>query len=158
MPFITAQPQAGSTVHLLGNLLTFRATAATTEGELSLIDTVTAPGQGSPPHLQRDDVEAFYVLEGRYEFTLGDTTAEQGPGAFLFVPRGLPHQFRNPGTEPARMLIINVPGGLHERFFLEAGDPVPAAKASAFPAMSPPDVPRLLAAASRYGIEVLLPA
>jgi quercetin dioxygenase-like cupin family protein len=145
----------GTTVHLLGTLITFRATAVETEGLLSLVDTTTAPGQGTPPHLQRDDAEAFYVLEGEYEFILGEQSVTRGPSSFIFVPRGTPHGFRNAGSSPARMLIINLPGGLHENFFAEAGEPV--ADASVFPAMTPPDVPRIVAACARYGIEMLPP-
>ncbi len=147
---------AGETVHLLGTLVTFRALAADTEGSFSLVEAVTAPGQGTPPHLQRDDAEAFYVLEGTFEFMLAGERAQSGPGAFHYVPRGVAHGFRNVGDTPARMLIINLPGGLHENFFREAGDPV--TDATAFPPMSPPDIPRLLAAAGRYGIEMLPPA
>ncbi|MCR0984695.1 cupin domain-containing protein [Roseomonas populi] len=143
------------TVHLLGNLLTFRATAATTEGGFSLVECRTAPGQGSPPHLQRHDVEAFYVLEGRYEFTLAGETRTEGPGGFVLIPRDVPHHFRNPGETEARMLILNVPGGLHEGFFRDAGE---AVEGTAFPPMAPPDVPRLVGIAAGYGIEVLTPA
>ena len=148
-------PKLGTTVHLLGTLITFKATATETEGRFSLVDSTTAPGQGSPPHLQRDDAEAFYVLEGEYEFVLGDKSATHGPGSFVFVPRGTPHGFRNAGSVPARMLIINLPGGLHENFFAEAGEPV--ADATSFPPMTPPDVPKIVAAGARYGIEMLPP-
>ncbi|MBN9435026.1 MAG: cupin domain-containing protein [Bosea sp.] len=151
-----ATATAGSTVHLLGTLVTFRALAADTEGAFSLVEAVTAPGQGTPPHRQNDDAEAFYVLEGSFEFMLDGKTVTSGPGAFHYVPRGMPHGFRNPGTAPAKMLIINLPGGLHENFFREAGDPV--ADATRFPPMAPPDIPRLVAAAGRYGIEMLPPA
>ena len=96
------------------------------------------------------------MLEGTFEFMLAGARARGGPGAFHYVPGGVAHGFRNVGDTPARMLIINLPGGLHENFFREAGDPV--ADATAFPPMSPPDIPRLLAAAGRYGIEMLPPA
>lgn len=89
----------------------------------SLVKCQTAPGQGSPPHLQRHDLEAFYVLEGEYEFTLGGEAQTHGPGGFMLVPRDVPHHFRNPGKAPARMLILNTPGGLHEGFFRDAGEP-----------------------------------
>jgi quercetin dioxygenase-like cupin family protein len=145
----------GRTVHLLGTLITFRATAADTGGAFSLVEAVTAPGQGTPAHVQREDAEAFHVLEGSFDFRIGDKTIRSGPGSFHYVPQGVPHGFSNPGDTPARMLIINLPGGLHENFFREAGDPV--ADAQTFPPMSPPDIPRLIAAATRYGIEILPP-
>jgi quercetin dioxygenase-like cupin family protein len=146
----------GSTIHLLGTLVTFKATSADTEGAFSLVEAMTAPGQGTPPHLQRDDAEAFYVLEGHFDFMLAGKTVRSGPGSFHYVPRGVPHGFANNGETPARMLILNLPGGLHENFFLEAGDPVP--DATNFPPMAAPDIPRLIKAATRYGIEMLPPA
>jgi len=156
MNAIVTQPasKVGSTVHLLGTLITFRATALETEGSLSLVEVVTAPGQGTPPHLQRDDAEAFYVLDGTYEFMKDGKVFIGEAGTFVYIPRSVAHGFRNVGAAPARMLIINLPGGLHENFFAEAGDPV--ADAVTFPPMAPPDVPKLLEAAGRYGIEMLL--
>ncbi|MCB8823275.1 cupin domain-containing protein [Microvirga rosea] len=154
-PQSNTSPRTGSTVHLLGTLVTFKATAADTEGLFSLVEATTAPGQGVPPHTQRDDSEAFYVLEGEYEFFLGTAATIRGPGSFVYIPRGTPHGFRNVGNAPARMLIINLPGGLHENFFVEAGEAVPDAKS--FPPLSPPDVPRIMEIGARYGIEMLPP-
>lgn len=146
-------PEVGSTVHLLGTLITFKATAAETEGGFSLVEVATAPGAQTPPHRQRMDTEAFYVLDGVYEFYLDGIVSTRGPGSFLFVPRGVPHGFRNPGTVPARMLIINLPGGVHENFLNEAGDAV--VDAGSFPAPAPPNLPRLASACARWGIEML---
>ena len=144
-----------STVHLLGNLVTFLARGETTNNAYSLVEVRTAPGAGTPPHMQKDDDEAFYVLEGSYEFMLNGEAIKGEPGSFVFVPRGAAHAFRNGGSAPARMLIINSPGGLHEGFFAEAGDPVDGA--SSFPPPAEPDMPRLLTAAGRFGIEFLPP-
>jgi quercetin dioxygenase-like cupin family protein len=150
-------PSADSkTVHLLGNLVTFRGRGADTNNQFSLVDVLTAPGAGTPPHLQKNDDEAFYVLDGTYEFMLDGKIISGLPGTFVFVPRGAAHAFRNVGDKPARMLIINTPGGLHEGFFDEAGDPV--ANATSFPAPAAPDMARLGAAATRFGIEFLPPA
>jgi quercetin dioxygenase-like cupin family protein len=147
--------KTGSTVHLLGTLVTFKATAADTEGLFSLVETTTAPGQGTPSHIQRADSEAFYVLEGEYEFSLGDSTGRHGPGSFVYIPRGTAHGFRNVGDKPARMLIINLPGGLHENFFVEAGEPVE--DAATFPPLAPPNIGKIVEAGARYGIEMLPP-
>ncbi len=61
------------------------------------------------------------MLEGRYEFILGGERAIHGPRAFVYIPKGVPHGFRNAGDTVARMLIVNLPDGLHEAFFAEAG-------------------------------------
>ena len=152
---LEACDKRGRTVHLLGSLLTFKATGAETEGAFSLVEAVTAPGEGAPPHLQRRDAEAFYVLEGVFEFTIGGETVRGEAGSVHYVPRDVPHAFRNPGDTPARMLILNVPAGMHENFFAEAGDVV--ADATSFPPKAAPDIARIGAAAGRNGIELLLP-
>lgn len=144
---------AGQTRHLLGTLLTFRGTAAQTGQRFSLVECAAAPGAGAPPHSHRVDDEAFYVLEGEFAFMIGDKTETVGPGSFRFVPAGTAHAFTNTTSRPARMLIINLPGGPHEQFFMEAGDPV--ADASAFPVPAAPDIPRLMKAAERAGIDML---
>ena len=76
-------------------------------------------------------------------------------GAFVPVPAGTPRRFRDPSSRPARVLALNMPGGTHERLFAEAGEPV--ADAARFPPLTPPDKPRLVAAALRHGITVLPP-
>lgn len=90
------------------------------------------------------------MLDGTYEFVLGEEMFQVSAEAFFHVPRGTPLGFRNATDTVARMLIINFPGGLHENFFSEAGDLVN--DAAALPPVSPPDVPRLVEAAARYGI------
>jgi quercetin dioxygenase-like cupin family protein len=139
--------------HLLGNIIRFKADGSRTNGAYSLVEITTAPGAGTPSHRQKDDDEAFLVIEGSYEFMHNGRTLTTGPGEFVFVAKGEPHAFRNAGTTNARMMIINSPAGLHENFFREAGDPI--ASDAAMPAPSAPDMPRLGAAAARYGIEFL---
>ncbi|MFG1423304.1 cupin domain-containing protein [Roseixanthobacter liquoris] len=150
-----APPRVGSSIHLLGTIVTFKGIAAQTEGHYSLVEAATAPGAFTPPHVHSADAEAFYVLEGEYEVFRDGETSRHGPGSFVYMPRGTAHGFRNAGSETARMLIINVPGGLHEQFFLEAGEP--AAGPLAFPPPQPPDVPKLIEVAERYGITMLPP-
>lgn len=143
------------TYHLLGNIIRIKAGGALTNNAYSLVEITTAPGAGTPPHRQKDDDEAFFVLEGSYEFMHNGSLVAAGPGAFVFVAKGEPHAFRNAGSKPARMLIINSPAGLHENFFREAGDAI--GENDPMPEAGAPDLPRLGAAAERYGIEFLPP-
>ena len=46
---MTPLPEPGTTVHLLGTLITYRATAAQTDGLFALADVRTAPGAITPP-------------------------------------------------------------------------------------------------------------
>lgn len=147
---VTTGVLSGSSVDVLGNTVTFKAVSADTAGAYSLVEAVSVPGAGTPPHKQHDDDEAFFILEGVYTIHLGDSVRTARPGDYVFVPRGTLHAFRNEGSVPARMLIINSPGGLHEAFFAEVG--VPAGSDAA-----PPDFPTVLESAARYGIEIMLP-
>lgn len=146
---------APMTVHFIGNLLTFHVRSAATGGRVTLIENRTLAGQGSPPHRQTDD-EIFYVLEGRYEFSVGSERVVKGPGEAIHMVPGVVHAFRNPGPGIARMLIINAPGNLHEGFFMDVGEPV-AGHGSDFPPLSPPDVPLIIASALKHQIEILPP-
>lgn len=144
------------TVHFLGNLLTFHIRSALTGDKFTLIENRTAPGQGAPMHRQADD-EAFYVLEGEYEFFLDGTWQRKGPGEALHIVPGTVHAFRNPGKTDARMLIINSPGSLHEAFFVDVGDKAELHE-TRFPPMTQPDVPAIVASGLRNQIEILPPA
>jgi quercetin dioxygenase-like cupin family protein len=144
------------TVHFLGNLLTFHIRSNETNDRFTLIENRTAPGQGSPMHRQADD-EAFYVLEGEYEFFLNDAWHRKGPGEAVHIVPGTAHAFRNSGKTDARMLIINSPGSLHEAFFMDVGEKTDLYQTS-FPPMTQPDVPAIIASGMRNRIEILPPA
>lgn len=143
----------GDMVHLLGNLMTFKAQGTKTGNALSLTEVRTAAGAGAPPHTQEDG-EAFYVLQGTYEFLVGDHTITAHSGDFVTVAPGQLHAFSNPGNSEARMLILNWPAGPHQRFFREAGDSV-LPGTTEFPAPVAPDFPKIMAAAERNGIRIL---
>src|SRR5687767_5684551 len=71
------------TYHLLGNLLRFHARSSDTGGAYCLVETLTAPGAGAPPNRHPSDDEAFFVLDGSFEFVIGDSTVAAGTGAFV---------------------------------------------------------------------------
>ncbi len=60
----------------------------------------------APPHLHRNDDEAWYVLEGTLRVRVGKEVVEAGAGAAVFVPRGTAHAYWNPGPGPARYLLV----------------------------------------------------
>ncbi|MDO6966011.1 cupin domain-containing protein [Rhizobium alvei] len=144
------------TLHFLGNILTFRARYSDTSESFTVIEVLTAPEAGPPPHTQTDQ-EAFLVLEGQYEITIGDTVRKCVPGDFVHVPPGEMHTFRNIASTPSRMLLINFPGDLHEAFFLAVGEELSPGQTE-FPPMTPPDVPKIVETAAQFGITIPLPA
>jgi quercetin dioxygenase-like cupin family protein len=73
-------------------------------------EEVTPPGTETPLHLHRDSDEVMYVLSGEYSFKVGDKVRSGGPGTCVFMPRGIPHAWKNTGTETGRALFMYTPG------------------------------------------------
>jgi mannose-6-phosphate isomerase-like protein (cupin superfamily) len=119
--------------HLLtarGNVMAFKAVAAQTGGDFSLMERTVPPGaRMPPPHRHVNCSEAFFVLAGTITFRLGEAELSGGAGDFLLVPRGVGHTFGNTGTEPARLLVLHAPA--MDAYFEElhrlwaAGEPPP---------------------------------
>ncbi len=144
-------PGAGKTLWVADELMTFKATGEDTAGAYTLTDSVVPPGGGPPPHIHHREDEAFWVLEGELEVTVGEDTARMGAGSFAHLPRGVLHAYENVGEGPARFLTLVVPAGL-ERFFEEVGKP--GTDLSSPPSFGEEEVQELLAAAPKYGIEI----
>jgi quercetin dioxygenase-like cupin family protein len=70
------------------------------------------PGQKGPdPHVHHLHTDAFYVLEGEVEFSLGPElqTLTAGPGVFAAAPPDVVHTFRNASDSSAIFLNMHVP-------------------------------------------------
>jgi mannose-6-phosphate isomerase-like protein (cupin superfamily) len=74
-------------------------------------------GTTSLYHLHRDSDEVAWVLAGEFTFKIGDEVAVGGPGTCAFMPRDVPHAWKNTGSETGRVLFLYTPaaaGGLIE--------------------------------------------
>lgn len=98
--------------------LTVRASAAETGGRLTLMESSgQTPGGGPRRHIHTREDEAFFVIEGSYTWELGDERVEAVAGAFIWLPRGVPHRFIV-GPSGGRMIHLFMPGGI-DRYFTE---------------------------------------
>jgi quercetin dioxygenase-like cupin family protein len=154
----TLQPYAfrqeeGSTIWFLGLPTTVKATGAQTGGAFGLIEQAIPASFASPYHVHHNEDESFYVLEGEVDFICDRKWLKAGPGAFLFLPRNIPHGFKVEDSAPAKLLILASPAGF-EQFVVEMSGPV---KDSAHPSVGPPDMEKLIALASKYSIDILGP-
>jgi quercetin dioxygenase-like cupin family protein len=78
--------------------------------ELSVNEVNVGPDfEGPGPHFHKLHVDAFYVLEGELEFTVGTETLRAGAGTSVAIPPGIVHAFTNPGPGGARYLNIHAP-------------------------------------------------
>jgi quercetin dioxygenase-like cupin family protein len=93
-----------------------KAAADATGHALGLVETSIPLGHSPPLHLHREEDEAFYVLSGTVDFVCGDERFRSTAGAFVYLPRDVPHSFLGVGDEPARVLVAVVPAGLEEAF------------------------------------------
>lgn len=95
------EPNGGERLRFLGaSTLRLKADGAHTRGDLAFYEYVSEPGAVGPPqHVHHSHDETFYVVDGEYEFTIGDARSTLTAGGFLFLPRGTPHTFRNSGTD-----------------------------------------------------------
>lgn len=64
----------------------------------------------APLHIHHADDEAWYVLEGRLRFQIGDEIREAGPHDAVLAPKGTAHAYGNatPGLR-ARYLLVMTP-------------------------------------------------
>lgn len=111
-----SMPSSNDGIYRLG-IVDFRILAAAdrTDGEFALGEFAGAEGAWTVPHLHATSLEAFYVLDGRFTFTLGDDDLEAGPGSFVLIPRNTRHLMRAEAGG-GRFLTLWTPSGLEQMF------------------------------------------
>ena len=100
----------------LGGDVRFVLRGSDSGGALTALEVANPAGQGPPLHVHAAQDETIFILEGELRWRLGDEVRVAGPGAYVFVPRGVPHTFQVAPDGPARMLITFAPAGM-EGFF-----------------------------------------
>lgn len=113
-----------SVANPVGGSITFKVRGPETHGDLLVLETVAAAGEGPPLHTHADEDEFLYVLDGRFQFRLEDDVSDAPAGTCMYIRRGVPHTWRNVSDAPARMLAVFTPAGMEaffERFAGHAG-------------------------------------
>jgi len=101
-----------------GERITFRTTAADTDGELLAIDLELSPdGKVPGAHVHPIQEERFEVLEGTMRFTLGRRKVVAEAGEVVVVPAGRRHAFANAGEGRARLRVEIRPALRMEELF-----------------------------------------
>ncbi|MCU4654460.1 cupin domain-containing protein [Roseibacterium sp. SDUM158016] len=142
----------------LGILMTFHAFPDEVMGKFCLVEAVVPPGLGAPPNTHAGETETFVVLDGEVDFMVDGVERRVGPGQSLSIPDGALHAFAAKGSKPARVMILNAPGRMHEQFFTELGTPVTDDRTAPAPQEGPPDVARIMAVAEACGMTIVAPA
>jgi len=116
------RPGGGRNLPFIGSL---KASGANTREAFELIEY--AGPAAPPPHVHRAHDEAFYILDGTFEFVLDEDAFTVGLGSVVWVPRGTRHGFTvSPG---AKALLFTIPAAL-AGFFEELGTGLAAGRSS----------------------------
>ena len=138
-------PGEGKELTLAGKPLAFLVTGEDSKHTCMFEWTVPA-GFFTGLHVHRVQEETFYVLEGECEWQVGDQLVRAKPGAYVFIPPGVPHNIGNASDKPARMIMTVSPPG-HEHYFEELAQLVARG--------GPPDANVIAELRSRYDTEQL---
>jgi quercetin dioxygenase-like cupin family protein len=144
----------GTAYWFFGSLSVIKATTESTGGGFSLIWDKNAPGHETPYHLHRIEDEAFWVIDGEYEFICDGKKMVAGPGDYVFLPRGIPHGIRVASSTPATKLVIAVPGDGFQGLVRDMGEP---AATLDLPEPKAPDIEKLTRLCTKYQIDILGP-
>ncbi len=131
----TRQPELlasgdGRPIQIGGDVLLVKALTGIADG-VTVLETVAKPGEPAPlAHVHHSYDEVFYVVEGEFEFRVGERRVRAPAGSVVTAPRGSPHTFKNCGDGDGRVLIVGAPGRaalmLEEIGAMVAGvDPLP---------------------------------
>ena len=148
---VIRKPCEGRTVAVVGDVYRYLATGEDTNGKYALWEAIVPPGGGPPPHVHSREEEGFYILEGEITGWIGDQSIHGTTGTLIFAPRGVPHSFEIHSNQ-VRMLILLTPAGLEE-YFKQFCTPAPALTLPPPAEVPYADVQKLIAVASKYGIE-----
>jgi quercetin dioxygenase-like cupin family protein len=133
-------------------LAEIKASAADTDGQLTIVEVTEPPGAQAPLHVHHREDEGFWILDGDVTFHVGDVTIEARAGDFAWGPRDVPHRY-TVGPDGCRMLFILTPAGF-EGLVRDMSEP--AAERTIPPASDEaPDLERVARVAQAYGCELL---
>lgn len=142
-----AGPETPVSFDLIGTKMTILVPATQTNGESVTIQDEVAPGGGVPAHVHTREDETYVITQGQFRFWRGHEVIDARPGSVVYLPRNVPHQFRNVGTTPGTLVFTITPAGLEKMFLTMSQRGL----------MWPKDQAALTSISSQYGITNLPP-
>lgn len=93
-----------------GRFAHLKLLADDTTGSIMMFEETVPAGTKSTLHLHHDSDEVVWVLEGEFTFMIGGQVSQGGPGTCAFLPRNVPHAWKNCGSATGRALFLYTPG------------------------------------------------
>lgn len=109
----------GERIKLGGEPHDCKVSAQDTDGAMCVFEFTG--GSSGPRHLHHDQDEWIYVIDGEFEFEVGDKRFRVGAGESVFIPRKVPHVWACVSGKPARIINAYQPAGGMEEFYRELG-------------------------------------
>ena len=108
----------GEHIKLGGEPNDCKVSAKDTDGAMCVFEFT---GGGWPRHLHYDQDEWIYVIDGEFEFDVGDKRFRVGAGESVFIPRKASHVWACVNGKPGKIIDVYQPAGRMEEFFRELG-------------------------------------
>ena len=119
--FVGMQPGEGTPLLMGvgGDYIIFKATGEDTGQTHAFLEYHAEPRSiGTSLHSHPAHEEGFYVVSGALGMQHGDEKLVALPGAYVLIPRDMPHAFWNAGDEPCVFVGVFSPAGF-ENLFIE---------------------------------------
>jgi quercetin dioxygenase-like cupin family protein len=148
---LIAAPGAGTVASIRRFRTTVRIRAEASGGAASVLEHALDPGCiAMPVHRHAGTTEVLHVLRGTLVLWLDGQVAHAPAGTSVVIPPGAAHTFwvDVDAPEATRVLAVLSPGGL-ERYYEEV-----AVHAAPNGTSRGPNMPEVLAASARHGVEV----
>jgi quercetin dioxygenase-like cupin family protein len=94
-----------------GRSFALKLLGGATGESIMMFEETLPPGTKSLYHLHHDSDEVAWVLAGEITFMIGEEVASGGPGTCAFMPRDVPHAWKNSGADTGRVLFLYTPAG-----------------------------------------------
>lgn len=109
-------PSDGERWNIIGGGVRVLLTGENSGGMCCVFECPIPGGDGPPLHRHEREDELFYVISGRFKFSVDGKEFIGEAGAFACAPRGSVHAFKNVGSETGMLLVTCTPAGLEIPF------------------------------------------
>ena len=96
---------------------TIKVPHGATDGVFAAFEETLHPGFGPPVHVHTSQWEYFRVLDGEFEFLVGEERYRGGPGTVAVIPPNTRHGFRNVADGESIVEFLVTPAGNIDEYF-----------------------------------------